>query len=61
MRLNWELAESMQCWGDGRVLMFNGPPQQVQCLAEQTGARFVDSPQLLGEVARRRPASPRTP
>ena len=46
MKLSWDLTEGMQCWGDGRVLMFNGPPEQVQRLAEQTGARFVEPPLL---------------
>ena len=45
-RLTWDLTETLGCWGDGRVLMFNGPAEQARRLAEETGSRYVD-PQLL--------------
>ena len=36
----------MEHWGDGRVLMFNGPPDRIRSLADQTGAQYVDADQL---------------
>ena len=44
--LSWDLTERLGCWGDGRVLMFNGPAEQARLIAEQTNSRYVDA-QLL--------------
>ena len=46
IRLGRHLIEGMDCWGDGRVLMFNGPVEQVQHVAQRTGARYVDAGRL---------------
>ena len=46
IRLGRHLIEGMDCWGDGRVLMFNGPVEQVQHVAQRTGARYVDADRL---------------
>ena len=40
------LIGDMEHWGDGRVLMFNGPVDRVQSLADRTGAQYVDADQL---------------
>ena len=46
MRLGRRLIEGMECWGDGRVLMFNGSVEQIQHVAQRTGAQYVDADRL---------------
>ena len=40
------LTDRVQCWGDGRVLMFRGRLWRVRRIARHTGARLVDGEQL---------------
>ena len=61
IRLGRHLIEGMECWGDGRVLMFNGPVEQIQHVAQRTGAQYVDGDRLSGMAGRWGPAPrPRT-
>ena len=46
MRLGTDLTQGMVYWGEGRVLMFCGPTDQIRRIAEQTGARFVNPDRL---------------
>ena len=39
-------TDGMQCWGDGRVLMFSRPLEPVHRIARTTGAQFVSPEQL---------------
>jgi len=36
----------MENWGDGRVLMFHGPPERIRHLACLIGAQYVGADQL---------------
>ena len=40
------LIEGMEHWGDGRVVMFNGPPDRIKHLADRTGAYYLDAERL---------------
>ena len=40
------LIEGMEHWGDGRVLMFNGPPDRIKHLADRTGAHYLNTERL---------------
>ena len=44
--LDQHLTEDIEHWGDGRVLMFNGPSDLIKQLADLTGAQYVDARQL---------------
>ena len=44
--LGTHLTKGLDYWGDGRVLMFRGPHEQIRRIAEQTGARYVDADRL---------------
>lgn len=44
--LDRELTDRIQCWGDGRVLMFRGRLWRVRRIARRTGGQFVDGEQL---------------
>ena len=46
IRLDTHLTKGLDCWGDGRVLVFNGPIEQIHHIAERTGARYIDAQQL---------------
>ena len=46
IRLDTHLTRGLDCWGDGRVLMFRGPVEQIHHIAERTGARYIDARQL---------------
>ena len=36
----------MEHWGDGRELMFNGPPDYIKHLADRAGAQYVNAERL---------------
>ena len=44
--LGKQFTKGLVYWGDGRVLMFHGPVEQVHRIAERTGARYVDADRL---------------
>ena len=46
MTLDADLTEGMETWGDGRVVMFNGPADRVRHLAARTGAQYVGADRL---------------
>ena len=46
MTLDAGLTDGMKTWGDGRVLMFNGPPDRIQHLAAHTDAQYVEAERL---------------
>ncbi|MDE0168847.1 MAG: alkaline phosphatase family protein [bacterium] len=46
MYLDENLANGLQWWGDGRLLMFRGPLEPVHGIARRTGAQFVSAEQL---------------
>ena len=46
IHLDENLTDNMQCWGDGRVLMFSGPLERIHRIVRQTNARFVSAEQL---------------
>ncbi|MDE0232829.1 MAG: alkaline phosphatase family protein [bacterium] len=45
-RLGTDFTQGMVYWGDGRVLMFRGPTDQIRLIAEQTSALYVDPDRL---------------
>ena len=46
IHLDENLTNGMQCWGDGRVLMFSGPLEPIHRIACRTNAQFVSAEQL---------------
>ena len=46
IHLDENLTEGMQCWGDGRVLMFSSPLERIHRIACRTNARFVSGEEL---------------
>ena len=46
MRLGTDFTRGVVYWGEGRVLMFRGPTEQICRIAEQTGALYVEPDRL---------------
>ena len=44
--LSTQFTKGLDYWGDGRVLMFRGPDEQIRRIAERTGAQYVHPDRL---------------